>query len=179
MIRKLLFFCSLFSCLFNIAFCDYCDLAHQVMNKYSKKIKKSDGLQLIGSGGRMPEDVEAMIVHYVSYDKHNVESARRLLVKGVEGLILETNLDKKIRPFLHNYPFTHRNVDFTINFYGSDGSFMNKPYLSGVCLLENGNVYYNVWNAESRKLEDFHDETYEGALRIVQTEIVPFAPSNK
>ena len=103
-----------------------------ITSSYSKRLYKNEGLELIGSGGTMMHDIESVELHYCINKNVDVNSARKLFVNSVEGLVTEINKDVKIRPYLHEYPFTHHNAEVKISFYGQDNRFVIKPYIAYV-----------------------------------------------
>lgn len=46
----------------------------------------------------------------------NLEEARRLYVEVVEDFLNRINNNKEIRSYLHDYPFTIKNLDLMIHF---------------------------------------------------------------
>lgn len=143
----------------------YTDYAYEMIDSYSKELKTQQGFALSGKGGSLTKDINILFLHFDSSKELNIDQSRQLYVRSVEGLVNKVNTDANIRPYLHNYPFTWRNVDLKISFYKngqmiSDG---NIAYISTV----NEIVRYVVYDAVKDELITKYKEPYEEAVRIV------------
>jgi hypothetical protein len=147
---------------------EYGDLTYGIMNSYSTYLKKSKNLELAGSGGSMPADVKKIILEFDSPLELDLVCARRLFVESAQGLLNIVNRDKKIRPYLHDYPFTCRNIGFGIGFM-QRGKWAKSNKIAYVFIAEK-NIFYTICKSGTEDLEDFFQEPYEEALRIVQQE---------
>jgi hypothetical protein len=143
----------------------YGDLARDIMNSYSIHLYKLRGLELAGSGGSMPADIKKITLQFDSPLELDLVCARRLFIESAEGLLYIVNRDKKIRPYLHDYPFTCRNIGFGIGFMHK-GKWAKNNKIAYVSIV-NSIVFYSIY---TEKLEDLYEEPYEEALRIVQQE---------
>ena len=149
--------------------------ASRILNEYSKEIKEKYGLFTIGSGGAMMNDVKELDLHFEGISKITVSEARKLYIDIVEGLIEKVNNDKKARPYLHEYPFTYKNVKIRINFFKSPDFCManrvDNGFVSSISILQNGFVCYYTYDYTKEEYKRFiklHKEPYEEALKIVQ-----------
>jgi len=145
-------------------------LAHSLMKKYAQKMRKEKGLELSGIGGAMMYKISELSLDFISKEKSTIPEARKLYLEVVEGILPIVNDDKKIRPYLKNYPFTPENIDFSIVFYDkSSNKRAVPPYVAHVFYCR-GDVVYSFFNAEKDKYNDDlqYAEKYEDALRIVQ-----------
>ena len=145
----------------------HCQFADDVMHSYSKKMKKEKDLDAFGMGGELMTNVKSFSLTYVSERKVNIVEARFLIVECIEDLLKDINDYKEIRPYLNDYPFTAKNLEFGIMFMKSNGDFIQDNYLSDVSLSQ-GNVYYGIQPPNVNILKDIYEETYEEALRIVR-----------
>src|SRR4051812_32005648 len=87
----------------------YIKLAHDITEKTAKKLKEQKGLSLAGTGGRMMDDIQMMMMGFNFYKIVDIETARQLLTYSVQEYLSDINSNEKIRPYLHNYPFTEEN----------------------------------------------------------------------
>jgi hypothetical protein len=149
--------------------CRYCDLADNLMNAYSKEVRKTKNLLLFGSGGSMTTDVRVLSPSYEYLGNMDLCQARFLYIETVEGLIRKVNNNEEIRPYLHNYPFTEKNIALAIGFIDKQENRVKEGYIALVFMLdnENGLIYYNIYNSETEMLETIYIEPYEEALKIV------------
>ena len=153
----------------------YLGMVDRITSSYNKNLKKKHGLQVIGFGGAMMEDVEKINLHYVSYKRFNVQEARTLYFEIVKGLLEKVNADKKLRPFLHNYPFQIENLKISIRFEDSPGIRVPEEFVAYVSNIKN-RVCYDKYvidpNADHPvlrgKLTDLYEETYEEAVELLK-----------
>lgn len=145
---------------------DYTKLSDQIVKKYCKKVALEKGLFAIGSGGRMMYDIEEVGIHFVSYETMSVEEGRKLYVEIVEDLLKLYNENEKIRPFLHNYPFTIENLNIMVMFEDSN-HHLQTTGLSGISYVKQ-KVGYKIYR--DHKIQWIHEEPYSTALEIVQNE---------
>lgn len=156
----ILFFCTGCSCPVHVA------AAHRVMNSFTKKMER-EGFHLCSSGGAMMDDIKQITLDYEICQNVNVDEARIIFIKYAESLLEQVNSDIKIRPYLHNYPFTSENILFGISFCKPDGNFADPPYIADVLLQnKNNRVFYSVHNKQTELLDDVYSESYEEALNI-------------
>lgn len=145
---------------------DYEKLADKITVKTAKKLEQEKGLILIGVGGRMMDDIKLMMMGFNYRKIIDINEARNLLVYCVEEYLTAINGDKKVRSYLHNYPFTSRNVEIKIFIYSPDGSDVPPNELSIVASNE-GELVYKIDYPEKHTIKPIHEETYEEALKIV------------
>ena len=123
---------------------------------------------------RFPEQLEEFILKYKSSEKVDVERARVLIVNTVEELLNLINSSPILRPKLANYPFTSENLTYSISFENINNNYYENPnakyypneYISYVLLMK-GCIGYAIFNPSEQKLQTYHIELYEEALKIV------------
>ena len=104
---------------------------------------------------------------FTSLKKADRNEARKLLLKCIKEVLLLVNSDKIIKSYLANYPFTYKNLSITLSFYDrahrrrKDGSICN-------CFLSRNIITYST--AKEIGYNKRHKETYEEALKIVQSQ---------
>lgn len=138
------------------------------MSRYSQNLKKTKNLYLIGSGGTSISDVQMIILKYQTTQELELEKVRILFVDCVEGLLKLVNQDKKLRKYLHDYPFTCKNVLIGISFINSNNKWAENNKIAYVNVVE-GQINYFAAN-KNDNLVDYFEEPYEEALRIVKRE---------
>jgi hypothetical protein len=79
--------------------------------------------------------------------------------------VADINNNEEIRPYLHEYPFTAKNVEIRIFIYKPDGTY---PPLDKIqCFSSiNGILTYYLDVPEKYTFQALHKETYEEALRL-------------
>jgi hypothetical protein len=159
-----------FAFLFILSAChqDESDLAHAQFSRYSKKAYKEKGLVLEGCGGSMMTDIKELMLSFASPEHLTLDQTRRLVVQTLDEFLNQVNADEKIRPRLHNYPFTPKNIALSIGFR-DQGKRPPREYIAYVHLSE-GTVYYHHWDATRAEYDQFCDpykESINDAIKIV------------
>lgn len=139
-----------------------------VVNIFSREAKKKLEITLfsIETNTYLKAKNEVEIVFY-SYHKVDVETARKLLVRSVEGFITFANDFAKLNGNLAQLKFNSQNIKFSILFIKNDGNFVNDHLIADVS-LDDGIVYYATNESEDCPLEYLFGESYQKALGIVQ-----------
>lgn len=157
----------LFSCSsFGYQSPSYVKIAHKITEKTAKKLKEQKCLFLAGTGGQMMGDIQMMMMGFNLYKVVDIETARQLLIDSVQEYLSAINSNEKIRPYLHNYPFTPQNVEIVIYFYNPDGSNV-PPGKLNIAAANQGKVVYYIDYPEKHTIKPIHKETYEEALKLV------------
>ena len=146
---------------------EHCQYANKVMHSYSKKVKKEKDLDAFGMGGELMTNVKSFSLTYVSERKLNIDEARPLIVECIEDLLKDINDYKEIRPYLNDYPFTVKNLEFGIMFMKPNGDIIRDGHLADVTSL-NGKILYRIRPLNTNRFKKIYEETYEEALRIVR-----------
>lgn len=146
---------------------DYEVYVNEIVNTFSKEMKKEFGLICIGSGGRMPKNVKQIDVLFITYRKATVEEARVLEVKATEKLLQAINSHQKIRPFLEEYPFQANRARISIAFREPDNSCRTDGSVVYAFQVKN-KIYYQAEESITEKRIMLAEEPYEEALKIVK-----------
>ena len=146
----------------------HCQYADEVMYSYSKKMKKEKDLHAFGMGGELMTNVKVLTLKYLSDRKTTVDEARLLVVDCVEGLLKDVNNHKGIRPYLNDYPFTAKNLEFGIIFMDDNGDFIEGDKVLGSVSMIKDQIYYREGIPKTNRFKKVHEETYEEALGIVR-----------
>jgi len=137
-------------------------------------MRKEYGLICIGSGGRMPKDVEEISMDFNLYQRTTIEEARELMVKVREKLVDKVNAHEKIRPFLREYPFTWSGADISIAFHKphSDSYYLDGS-VAFVCPARDGKIAYQGAELRKQKLVDIIglDGNVERVGEVVEDEV--------
>ena len=113
----------------------------------------------------MMDDIKKMTMGFQYYGEKSVDEARELLVYSVECYLTAINENEEIRPYLHNYPFTSKNVEVDIYFRKIDGHTVPIGEIN-VASSNQGLVTYFIDNPEGTALQEYHEESFEEAQRI-------------
>lgn len=147
----------------------YSRLASRLVKEHISEMQK-EGFHAYMTGGGMMYDVEDISVGFESNRTPTLEEARVLYVRGVERLLNRVNQDLKIRPYLHNYPFTVADLTYMLEFsYVVVDVSGSGPIADVMCVK--GKVCYSVYdpaNSSTMPVRTIHRESYDEALRIVR-----------
>ncbi len=124
----------------------YCSLSEKVVNEILQKTDSKLPISYSGGGGQYLSQINKLIFYYTSQTPFTVESARKNYLEAT-SIILETiNRDKKIRPYLCEYPFTIDNIRLSISYWPKS----NKPEgISSHVMYSNKNIIYQTKNWEN------------------------------
>ncbi|MGC1878806.1 MAG: hypothetical protein WA347_00495 [Rhabdochlamydiaceae bacterium] len=149
----------------------YTQYVAEITRSFSKQVEEDFGLECVGSGGEMPYDVEQISVKFVAYQSATVEEARELEIKLTERLVQVINAHEKIKRFLRECPFPPSRAHVTISFRDP----RKKKTLSEnndveLVFQARNRIFYQAKNPDNPYLgKDIKDESYEEALKIVQS----------
>ena len=146
----------------------YVKLAHEITEKAAKELKAQKNLYLIGTGGQMMDDIQMMAMSFDYYQEIDLKTARELIVHVINEYLLAINSNKEIKPYLHEYPFTAKNVEIRIWVFEPNGS--NPPldkiyYISAI----DGSLAYYLDLPETQSRQAICKEAYEEALQAISS----------
>ena len=143
----------------------YEQLADEITGKTAKKLKTQKGLFLIGIGGRMMDDIQVMKMSFEYYQEVDLKIGRELLVHVINEYLSAINSNEEIKPHLHEYPFTAKNVTISIFFSNPDRSKFPPGKIACISSLKGTLTYYTYSN--SNFLQAIHVESYEKAVQEI------------
>jgi hypothetical protein len=146
---------------------EYIHLSDKIVNAYIKDVKYRYGFHLDGSGGSMMNDITVIRLMFSSINTVKLDQARIIFVDSVENLLNRVNSDEKIRPYLHNFPFTIDNIQLDIGFLKPGGKFVDGEFIATISLIK-GKIFYGHYNMSKDRLENLYSEPYEEAIKIVR-----------
>lgn len=164
LVLTVLALCSLLLCLsFKV---NYPKLADNIVLRFGKKLNTQYGLRVGGLGGAMMDDVKLVDIYLVGPSALNIGNARELYVYILEELIDRFNANQKIRPYLHNYPFTYENFDLRLSFPFDS---VNSDCVSYMYMLD-GNLFYHGEDSETKAICEILSEPYAKAKEVIRRE---------
>jgi hypothetical protein len=126
---------------------------------------------ILGSGGGMMEDVKKINLHFWSKGNCSLNEARILFVGKAELLLSMVNCDEKLRPYLHTFPFTTENIEFSITFYELFPSQRSNDIY--MVFLSRGKIVYTKYDFKKNEHVTFFNESYSEALNNVISGLQP------
>jgi hypothetical protein len=147
---------------------DYEIIADEITMQAIDKLEKTKHLKFAGWGGAMMNDIQEMHLSFNCYTPMNISSARRLVIECVEEYLKIINSNETLRPYLHNYPFTNKQIELTIYIYDHDDNKTLFPFLG--CVASWKNTIYYLGYDEKPEAKKMLQEPYDEAVKIVEKE---------
>ena len=141
--------------------------AHKITIQTAQKLRDEKELYLIGTGGQMMDDIKMMYMGFQYFKTVDIEIGRDLLVSSIQLYLNEINNNEKVRPYLHEYPFTAKNVEIRIWIRNADGSQVASDKIRYVSAIV-GILSYYTDGVDEYSPRTVHKETYEEALKAFQ-----------
>lgn len=159
-------FCSLFSFLTGTSN-NRPDIAmtEKHISSFASKMN-GRGFAVQGTGGAMMKNIEKVNMSFAIHKKVLIDEARIMIIGTSEDFLREINADEKLRPYLKNYPFDHKNLGFKIAFI-DENNWMNETGIACVMVVKD-KVYYEVSNSKTNPLITVYEESYAEALEKVK-----------
>lgn len=131
-------------------------------------IKKKYGLRPFGTAAQMMGKIKMLGLSFRYNQPIQLKEARELLINAASELVREINSHEEIRPYLAHYPFTLKDVYFSIYVFSLDGRSPPSGSLA-VVKLDEGSLVYKVHPEEnSIILVEILEESLEEALAEVE-----------
>jgi hypothetical protein len=146
---------------------NYDQIADKITMQFAAKMKQKKNLLFCGSGGAMMGDIQEMHVSFNLYSPLEIPAARKLIIECAKEYLKDINDNKEVQPYLHDHPFTAKNIQISIYIYKSDGKYVLYPNLGDACLFM-GTIYY--FGSDGQQLLTIKEEPYDEAVKIVEKE---------
>jgi hypothetical protein len=140
-------------------------IANQITFSIAKKLEKEKGLTFAGFGGGMEKGLKVMMLALEAPEAFDIRKGREMIVECAEIYLNAINNNLKIRPYLHNYPFTYKNIEIEIY----ESSKIKKSQIA-CANLKRGKIYYCI-EIDSH-MEISFEEPYENAVKKLKEEKV-------
>ena len=147
---------------------DYTQIATKIQRETASQLEKEKGLWAIGDSGQMYNDIQTMGIEFEYFHLVNLEEARELLVYAIQVFLHNINSNKEVRPFLHNYPFTTKNIEITIWIYQKSGKNPHQGNIECITLYQNKLTYKLTAPSKFELWPILHEETYAEALEALR-----------
>ncbi len=160
----LLIFSFFFSCSFGHQSPRYVKLAHKITDEIATTLLKEKKLYLIGTGEGMMDDIKMMAMSFEYYQELDLKAARELLLYVINEYLSNINNNEEVRPYLHEYPFTAKNIEIRIYIYNSDGTEISPNKINTISAVDS-NLRYSTINSEKFSRDIILRETYEEGMK--------------
>ena len=171
--KKTLFLCGvimvfLLSCTHNRSSPEY-DITNNIIYRNQKRLY-GEGFYLTGTGGCYYPSIRYISDDYatINYQLSSIDEARRLFCTIFEMYEVPLNYERRIRPYLHNFPLTDDNIQIYLSFLNRDGSDQIAPFIESVHTSQ-GTLIFDSRD-KNGKLVILHKEPFETAYAIYKKE---------
>jgi hypothetical protein len=146
---------------------DYCKMAYSMMDEFSNLVYEEYNLHLDGRGGAMMDNIKEINLSYSSEKYLDIDQTRDLIVSVIRKLVIFFNNSTDIQPFLHETPFSEKNIHLMISFE-KNGKRINQNHVTLVS-LRNSNICYYKIDKKTNNPIDVLVETYtEGLQKLAE-----------
>lgn len=147
------------------AYClNYEKESDKLVSEHIKFIKKNFKVYPAGVGGGMCGEINLISLHSDCYKIASVDDSREIFFDCVTDLLSRFNNCPKIRPYMHNYPFTLENLHIILAFRSPQGKRPSKDYVALVTVGQ-GKIFYSNYYSESESFGDLYEESIENAFK--------------
>ena len=142
-------------------------LMAEIVNRSIKQLQNRYRLIPIGSGGaNVDNKSKREYIAFQLYQKITKEEARILIVEMVELFLNNINENLDLKSYMHDYPFTYKNLEFRVFILDKDGSDTFHPDLGLVSLAERGTVTFVTYKkgalcSRVSNIEESYEQTYK------------------
>lgn len=143
-------------------------LAHKIRDAYIADVTRDKRFRVDMIGGAMMGDIQQISIGLCTIEQPSVDEARIAYVTKTEEFIKRLNAWEEIRPYLHDYPATFANFDFTLTYNSPTGGFAEGPTTVAYMSVTKNTLYYSRVNPVTHYLDDLYSEPYATALAIVR-----------
>lgn len=155
----------------------YEKLSQQIQKRYEIEILQPSGITITSLGGSSKKGIKMIHMGLATQGPATIDSSRRLMIYLMSELIKRYNENLAIKPYLLDFPFTEKNLQFSISFDDSKGGFWikdkSKPDEDQIAhiRISNGLIHYRVDDAgKLDSLRKIRTESYQDALKIIQSQ---------
>lgn len=111
-------------------------------------------------------EIEDVNLGFISHRRCDLSEARKLFVTMTEDLLTRINNSKTLRPYLHTYPFTEKQVKIDLYFEDEHRKRMDNGKITTVDNID-GTVFYDIATPRGNWEVTIHQESYEEARKLV------------
>jgi len=148
---------------------NYVIVINKITDRYVKDTEEKYNVSLFGSGGGMMYNVNNIFLSFHVIKEVKLEEARKMYVEMVSDLLNRINQDEEVRPYLSHFPYTAKGVSIQLVFF-SHPDISPPPENIAIVSMLNGNIRYGINNPKTELYVDIHQETYDDAVRIVNSQ---------
>lgn len=138
-------------------------LLNKPVQSHIKWAKDTHNINLSYQGSSMPDGaIQAVFLGFSTEIGVGQKDARTLFVGCIEDLLCRINSDVNLRPWLFDYPFTAKNLGYSLALDGYKNGTVQPPCIAAILTAQN-EIVYRVWDSAKNKrvdafVEDYYDD---------------------
>lgn len=145
-------------------------LMNTQVSKHFRWANAVHGLQVTFRAVSMPNGpIRDVMLGVYTTKKVGISEARKLFVECTVDLINRLNADKQLRVWLIDYPYTYKNIAYTISFNGLKSGTVLPPYITTV-RMSRDEIVYEIWDENTKKKVEILRENYLDGVTKMQIE---------
>lgn len=137
--------------------------AHAVSQPYIKKVCKTHNLSVLGTGGRMMNQVEDISVSFIALTEFDINQAREHFVAIALPLVQEIEQSLELKHYLAHPDNPETAANISVTYKNSNGIRPSPPLIAHAMMLD-GKIYYSISDSPTSPYRDVYEETYQEAL---------------
>lgn len=138
--------------------------AVEALTPLSSKYK----MKVSGGGGYLGYDIGHIALSVNIYKQVTVEEARRIYVEILDAIVERINKDKKLRPYLREYPMTYNLIKLSLTFLDEKTHYPPKEYV--YYMYKHDILFFDGYHIVKDDFVDLHREDFSETLEILQKE---------
>ncbi len=146
--------------LFNSTLTEAVEALDPLFSKYKMNVS--------GGGGYIGYDIGHIALSVNVYKQVTVDEARRIYVEILDAIVERINKDKKLRPYLREYPMTYRLVDLSLSFVDEKTHYPPKEYV--YYMYKYDVLFFRGYDVVKNNFVDLHREDFSETLKILEKE---------
>lgn len=128
---------------------------------------EKQGIYLDSTVERASSDIRHIRRNYATkaHRHTSVDEARMFYCKFFNEYATGLNQAKPLRPYLHNYPITVKELQLSIAFIDDNGELLQFPYIA-IIKIEGDTLLYGSYDRVKKCFRLMHEETFSRAYNI-------------
>jgi hypothetical protein len=139
----------------------------QNLEKQIDRNFEKQGIYLDSTVERQSSDIRYIRRNYATkvHRLTNVDEARMFYCKFFHDFATTLNSTRGLRPYLHNYPITVKELQLSIAFADDNGELLQYPFIA-IIKIEGDTLLYGSYDPLKKCFRLMHEETFSRAYNI-------------
>lgn len=148
--------------LFNTTLSEAVEALDPLFSKYTMEVS--------GGGGYIGYDIGHIALSVHVYKHVKVDESRRIYVEILDAIVQRINKNKKLRPYLREYPMTYDLIKLSLSFMDKKTYYPAQEYVYYLYKQPNDVLFFRGYDVVTNKFVDLHKEDFSDTLKILERE---------